>query len=83
MQIPGQGFWGIDVAVILRLAAPLQPHCSLSQEVDVRLDFFCIFWFHLPLQRFALFCVFPSFNSEPQQTLFAPREPDAVTGIIS
>lgn len=62
MQIPGQGFWGIDVAVILRLAAPLQPHCSLSQEVDVRLlDFVFFFWFHLPLQHFAFFLCFPLF----------------------
>lgn len=58
MQIPGQGFWGVDVDVILRLAAPLQPRCSLSQEVDVRVDFFL--WFHLPLQHFAFVC-FPLF----------------------
>lgn len=80
MQIPGQGFWGVDVDVILRLAAPLQPRCGLSQEVDVRLDFFFCF---TSLSNILLLCVFPSFNSETQQTLFAPREPDAVTGIIS
>lgn len=57
MQIPGQGFWGVDVDVILRLAAPLQPRCSLSQEVDVRVDLF-IFYFGFTFLCNILFCVF-------------------------